>query len=138
MVQAGGQNCCQITTGTIALAFSHVSIHSRVYPIGKRISSDKQDISSDIFFFEFNLHDVCTSSVRTSGCMISNCIFLVVQVALLAQRLEVYAPHGVLNSLSITPAGQLLLLAPVSPSESIGSRFWAVGKKEGDPAPRYV
>ena len=102
MVQAGGQNCCQITTGTIALAFSHVSIHSRVYPIGKRISSDKQDISSDIFFFEFNLHDVCTSSVRTSGCMISNCIFLVVQVALLAQRLEVYAPHGVLNSLSTT------------------------------------
>src|SRR5947207_1226763 len=28
------------------------------------------------------------------------------------------------------PAGQLLLLAPVSSSESIGSRFWAVGKKE--------
>ena len=27
--------------GTIALAFSYVSVHSRVYPIGKRISSDK-------------------------------------------------------------------------------------------------
>ena len=34
--------------------------------------------------------------------MISNCIFLRFEVATLAQRLEIYAPRGVLNSLRVT------------------------------------
>jgi hypothetical protein len=72
-----------------------------VYTIYKRFSSDKQDISRDIFFLEFQLHDVYTGSVRTSGHRTSSCLFLISQGALLAQRLEVYALHGVLNSLRL-------------------------------------
>jgi hypothetical protein len=84
------------------LALPHVRTHFQVYTIHKRFSSDKQDISRDIFFFEFQIYDVCTSSVRTSGHRTSNCLFLIFQGAILAQRLEISALHGVLNSLKRT------------------------------------
>src|SRR6185295_16726989 len=84
-----------------ALTFHHVRTHSQVYTIRKRFSSDKQDISSDIFFFEFQLYDVYTSYVRTSGHITSNCLLLVFQIVILAQRLEIYALYGVLNSLRL-------------------------------------